>query len=40
MREIKSLAVEMGVSSVMFPDTSGVLDTPQTGGHEIYPPAA
>jgi nitrogenase molybdenum-iron protein beta chain len=37
MREIKSLATEMGVSSVMFPDTSGVLDTPQTGRHEMYP---
>ncbi len=37
MREIRSLATEMGLASVMFPDTSGVLDAPQTGRHEMYP---
>ena len=37
MREIKRLAKEMGVSTIMFPDTSGVLDAPQTGKHAFYP---
>jgi len=27
----------MGVSTITFPDTSDVLDTPQTGKHEFYP---
>jgi len=27
----------MGFDSVTFPDTSGVLDCPQTGMHEMYP---
>ena len=27
----------MGVEVVMFPDTSDVLDAPQTGKHEFYP---
>ncbi|MBN1498731.1 MAG: nitrogenase molybdenum-iron protein subunit beta [Spirochaetes bacterium] len=37
MVEIKRLSAEMGVKIVMFPDTSGVLDAPQTGKHEMYP---
>jgi nitrogenase molybdenum-iron protein beta chain len=37
MREIKSMAAEMGVPIVMFPDTSDVVDTPQTGTFEMYP---
>ena len=37
MREIKTLMKEMGLKSVMFPDTSDVLDAPMTGTHEFYP---
>jgi nitrogenase molybdenum-iron protein beta chain len=37
MAEIKHIADAMGVASVMFPDTSGVLNAPQTGRHEFYP---
>lgn len=37
MREIKRIAAEMKVSSVVFPDTSDVLDAPQTGKLEMYP---
>lgn len=37
MREIKRIAKEMGVNTIMFPDTSGVLDTPMTGKYEMYP---
>jgi nitrogenase molybdenum-iron protein beta chain len=37
MREIKSLAAEIGVDAIVFPDTSDVLDAPQTGTHEFYP---
>ncbi len=37
MREIKRLAKELGVNIVLFPDTSDVLDAPQTGKHEFYP---
>lgn len=37
MREIKRLLKEMGINFVMFPDTSDVLDTPQTGKYEMYP---
>ena len=37
MREIKRLAKEMGIKIVLFPDTSGVLDGPQTGKHVFYP---
>ena len=37
IREIKGLARRMGVSTITFPDTSGVLDAPQTGRHEMYP---
>jgi nitrogenase molybdenum-iron protein beta chain len=37
MREIKRISAEMGVEIIMFPDTSDVLDAPQTGKHEFYP---
>jgi nitrogenase molybdenum-iron protein beta chain len=37
MREIKRLAGAMGVDTIMFPDTSDVLDAPQTGKHVFYP---
>jgi len=36
MREIKRLAKEMGVEIVLFPDTSGVLDTPLNGKYEMF----
>jgi nitrogenase molybdenum-iron protein beta chain len=37
MREIKRLANTMGVDTILFPDTSDVLDAPQTGKHVFYP---
>jgi len=37
MREIKALAAEIGAETIAFPDTSDVLDAPQTGKHEFYP---
>lgn len=37
MREIKRIAKEMGVNICMFPDTSDVVDTPQTGTFNMYP---
>ncbi len=37
MREIKRLVSKMGIKYTMFPDTSNVLDAPQTGTHEFYP---
>lgn len=37
MREIKKLLKEMEVESIMFPDTSGVLDAPMTGKYDMYP---
>jgi nitrogenase molybdenum-iron protein beta chain len=37
MREIKSLAADLGVDAIVFPDTSDVLDAPQTGKHAFYP---
>lgn len=37
MREIKRLASMMGANYIMFPDTSDVLDAPQTGKHVMYP---
>jgi nitrogenase molybdenum-iron protein beta chain len=37
MLEIKTLAAAMGVDITMYPDTSDVLDLPQTGKHEFYP---
>lgn len=37
MREIKRLSKELGATTLLFPDTSDVLDAPQTGKHEFYP---
>jgi len=37
MRELKCLAHKLGIEIVMYPDTSDVLDAPQTGKHEFYP---
>lgn len=35
MREIKRIMKEMGIKFIMFPDTSDVLDAPQTGKYEF-----
>lgn len=37
MEEIGRLAGEMGIKTVIFPDTSNVLNRPQTGRFEMYP---
>ncbi len=37
MAEIKRLCASMKVETIMFPDTSGVLNAPQLGKHEFYP---
>lgn len=37
MREIKRIARKMGIKSIMFPDTSGVVDSPMTGEFAMYP---
>ncbi|WP_168565425.1 nitrogenase component 1 [Crateriforma spongiae] len=37
MSELKRLVKLMGLDPVTFPDTSGVLDSPQTGIHEMFP---
>ncbi len=37
MRELRRLCALMDMPVVMFPDTSDVLDTPQTGQHAFYP---
>lgn len=37
MREIKRLANTMGINYILFPDTSDVVDTPQTGEFTMYP---
>ncbi len=37
MREMKRIAELMKVSYIMFPDTSGVMDSPMTGRYEMYP---
>jgi nitrogenase molybdenum-iron protein beta chain len=37
MTELKRMAALMGVETALFPDTSEVLDTPQTGRYEMYP---
>jgi len=37
MREIKRLTECMGAPYIMFPDTSGVVDSPMTGEFEMYP---
>ena len=36
-REIKRLAGELGLQTIVFPDTSDVLDAPQTGKAQFYP---
>ncbi|MDR3252673.1 MAG: nitrogenase molybdenum-iron protein subunit beta [Tannerella sp.] len=38
MREIKRIAGEMEARIIMFPDMSGVLDTPLTGKFQMFPP--
>jgi nitrogenase molybdenum-iron protein beta chain len=37
VREIKRLVGLMGLDSIVFPDTSGVLDCPQSGVYQMYP---
>lgn len=37
MRELKRLSTEMGVKTILFPDTSDVVDTPLTGKFDLYP---
>jgi nitrogenase molybdenum-iron protein beta chain len=37
MREIKRIAKKMQANTIMFPDTSGILDGPLTGKHIFYP---
>ncbi len=37
MREIKRLTAAMNIPTIMFPDTSDVVDTPLTGKFEMYP---
>lgn len=37
MREIKKMVKAMGINFIMFPDTSGVVDSPITGKFEMYP---
>ena len=37
MREIRRLVEATGLKVTMFPDTSGVMDAPQTGHHIFYP---
>ncbi len=37
MAEIKRLCKEMYVETILFPDTSGVLNRPQEGKHVFYP---
>ena len=37
MEEIKRMAKLIGVDSIMFPDTSGVLNAPLTGEYKMFP---
>lgn len=37
MREIHRICKMMKIDEIMFPDTSDVLDAPQTGNYEMYP---
>lgn len=37
MRELKRLVKAMKIESILFPDTSGVVDSPMTGKFEMYP---
>jgi nitrogenase molybdenum-iron protein beta chain len=37
MEEIRRIAGELGIRAIIFPDTSNVLNSPQTGKFEMYP---
>jgi len=37
MTEIKRVARAMGIQPILFPDTSNVLNTPQTGKYKMFP---
>lgn len=37
MEEVKRICDLMGVPTIMFPDTSGVLNRPQTGKYDMFP---
>ena len=37
IRELKRIVDAMGINSVVFPDTSGVLDLPQDGHYRMFP---
>ncbi len=37
MEEVKRIATTMGIETIMFPDTSNVLNGPQTGSYQMYP---
>jgi nitrogenase molybdenum-iron protein beta chain len=37
MEEIKRLSTEMGIQTILFPDTSGILNGPMTGKFRMYP---
>lgn len=37
MREIKRIVNVLGIDYIMFPDTSGVVDSPMTGEFKMYP---
>ncbi|MDV2482759.1 nitrogenase molybdenum-iron protein subunit beta [Methanoculleus sp. Wushi-C6] len=37
MREIRRIVTEMGVPSIMYPDTTGVMDSPMRKTYEMYP---
>ncbi|WP_027183852.1 nitrogenase molybdenum-iron protein subunit beta [Desulfovibrio inopinatus] len=37
MEEIKRLSAMVGVKTIMFPDTSGVVNSPMTGKYNMYP---
>jgi len=37
MREIRRIVGELWIKMIMFPDTSGVLDTPLTSRYQMYP---
>ncbi len=37
MQEIRRITNELGIKTIMFPDTSGVMNGPQTGRFEMYP---
>lgn len=37
MREIRRIVTALGIKLIMFPDTSGVLDSPLTSRYQMYP---